>query len=334
MIEIIPSKHAREALQGKRVFTDFEKATLIWNSPIANIKEKFASLKELSEITNDMMLKKQIEERIEYEKKAYDKFVENAYCHYIFVVFDEEFVACGYLSEYELARQFGIKICAEYKMSSFVLEKQLIFGEQTKSEVMHPWYPEHSVIDHCAITEAGYDGRENVRASYNAMGEMKNFYSNEMPDIDYETSADNARFEDGFFKIPAVIESGTVAKIVGKDTYVVLDDSMSSWDEYMERIIGDFSDIQIPVYRLLEDGSLSHIHVNPLFLEPMVPEIEKGNEKSKAYVNALLAVGEYFKELTEETDSKALDACRKYADICAQDKRRVYRVNSICNLLR
>lgn len=179
MIEIIPSKHAREALQGKRIFTDFEKATLIWNSPIANIK-----------------------------------------------------------------------------------------------------YPEHSVIDNCAITEVGYDGRENVWASYNAMGEMKDFYSNEIPDINYEASADNARFEDGFFKIPAVIETGTVAKIAGEDTYVVICYGMSSWDEYMDRI------------RIIE----------------------------------------YFKELTEVKDSKALDACRKYADICARDKRRVYRVESIRNI--
>lgn len=333
MIEIIPSKHAREALQGKRVFTDFEKATLIWNSPIANIKEKLASLEELSEITNDMILKKQIEERIEYEKKAYDKFVENENFHYIFVVFDEEREACGYLSDYELARQFGIKICAEYEMSNFVLEKQLIFGEQTKREVIHPWYPEHSVIDNCAITEAGYDGRENVWASYNAMGHMKDFYSNEMPDTNYETSAENARFEDSFFKIPAVIENGTVAKIVGEETYVVVGCSMSSWEEYMDRIIGDFSDIQTPVYRLYEDGSLSHMHVNPLFLEPMIPEIEEENEKREAYVNALLAVGEYFKELTEEKDLKALEACRKYVDICTQDEKRVYREKSIRNLL-
>ena len=333
MIEMIPSKHAREALQGKRVFTDFEKATLIWNSPIANIKEKLASLEELSEITNDMILKKQIEERIEYEKKAYDKFVQNENSNYIFVVFDEEREACGYLSDYELARKFGIKICAEYEMSSFVLEKQLIFGEQTKSEVIHPWYPEHLVIDNCAITEAGYDGRENVWASYNAMGQMKDFYSNEMPDRNYKTSAENARFEDSFFKIPAVIEKGMVAKISGEDTYVVVGCSMSSWDEYMDRITGDFSDIQTPVYRLSEDGSLSHMHVNPLFLEPMLPEIEEGNEKREAYVNALFAVGEYFKELTEEKDLKALEACRKYADICAQDKKRVYREKSICNLL-
>lgn len=40
MIEIVPSEHAREVLRGKREFTDFEKATLIWNSPIASFDEK------------------------------------------------------------------------------------------------------------------------------------------------------------------------------------------------------------------------------------------------------------------------------------------------------
>ena len=40
MFEIVPSEHAREVLRGKREFTDFEKATLIWNSPIASFDEK------------------------------------------------------------------------------------------------------------------------------------------------------------------------------------------------------------------------------------------------------------------------------------------------------
>lgn len=65
----------------------------------------------------------------------------------------------------------------------------------------------------------------------------------------------------------------------------------------------------------------------------MIPEIEEENEKREAYVNALLAVGEYFKELTEEKDLKALEACRKYVDICTQDEKRVYREKSIRNLL-
>ena len=69
MIEIVPSEHAREVLRGKREFTDFEKATLIWNSPIASFDEKIESLRELAGRTEDETLKKQIRERLEYEKK-------------------------------------------------------------------------------------------------------------------------------------------------------------------------------------------------------------------------------------------------------------------------
>ena len=53
MIEIVPSRHSREALKGRKEFTDFEKATLIWNSPISLFDEKLDSLKELAEITDD-----------------------------------------------------------------------------------------------------------------------------------------------------------------------------------------------------------------------------------------------------------------------------------------
>lgn len=46
MIEIIPSEYARNILKDKRTFTDFEKATLIWNSPIATCRERLDSLGE------------------------------------------------------------------------------------------------------------------------------------------------------------------------------------------------------------------------------------------------------------------------------------------------
>ena len=67
--ELIPSKDVREYLLEKgRVFTDFEKATLIYNHSGMCYEEKLLKLKELMEITNDASLKKQIRERIEYDE--------------------------------------------------------------------------------------------------------------------------------------------------------------------------------------------------------------------------------------------------------------------------
>jgi hypothetical protein len=95
----------------------------------------------------------------------------------------------------------------------------------------------------------------------------------------------------------------------------------------------DFSDIQIPVYQLNEEGILPHTHVNPLYLEPVVERAVERDKKEKAYFEALFAVGAYFKELTEDNNAKALAACRKYADICAQEHRRAFQVKSVEDLL-
>ena len=71
MIEIIPSEWMREYLKDRREFTDAEKATMIWNSPIATWKEKLDSLEELSMVSSDANLNAQITDRIVYEKRAY-----------------------------------------------------------------------------------------------------------------------------------------------------------------------------------------------------------------------------------------------------------------------
>ena len=61
--ELVPSKDVREYLLEKgRVFTDFERATLIYNHSGMCYEEKLLKLKELMEITNDAGLKKQIRE--------------------------------------------------------------------------------------------------------------------------------------------------------------------------------------------------------------------------------------------------------------------------------
>ena len=74
MIEIIPSEWMRKYLKDRREFTDAEKATMIWNSPIATWKEKLDSLEELSMVSSDANLNAQITDRIVYEKRAYSRF--------------------------------------------------------------------------------------------------------------------------------------------------------------------------------------------------------------------------------------------------------------------
>lgn len=70
MIKLIPSNQVQEYLDSIHfTFSDFEKATLIWNNRFVSKEEKLIALKELMELTSDEILKQQIYERLDYEKK-------------------------------------------------------------------------------------------------------------------------------------------------------------------------------------------------------------------------------------------------------------------------
>ncbi len=87
--DLIPSKYMQEIMSRSNfVLTDFNKATIIWNSE-KNYDEKLQSLKRIADNTDDKILKKQIRERIEYEEDAYKAFIQNPDKKYIFVVEDE-----------------------------------------------------------------------------------------------------------------------------------------------------------------------------------------------------------------------------------------------------
>lgn len=337
MIEIIPSAYARKKLNGERVFTDFEKATLIWNSPIANIKEKIESLKELSSITDDEKLKQQITERLAYEDVAQRMFVDNQNKHYVYVVFDEERDASGYFFDYEFARNFGIRICTDYEMKRFSIEKQLIFCEKTMNEIFEPFFSKNMKTVNNIVNDSGYEGRESAWANFNAAGEMTHFYLNEVTSKKSEVNEhNNSRFEYRFIRIPPIMEAGTIARVIGEDTYIVNPCNTLAWNKYMdkaEKADYEYADIQTIMFELKEDGSWSHRHVNPIHLEPRLPEIDADNEKSGAYVNALKALGAYFIDNSSENNRKVLEASREYAKICAYKNWQVFRADDIEDIL-
>ena len=75
MFELVPSECMRKYYEETGfTFTDFQKATLIWNAPERNRQGILDALGELAEETDDERLKKQIDERLHYEEKALEKF--------------------------------------------------------------------------------------------------------------------------------------------------------------------------------------------------------------------------------------------------------------------
>lgn len=78
MFELVPSKYMRDYFQKVGfTFTDFQKATLIWNMPEKLWRERLDALRELAESTDDARTRRQITERVEAEKKKKRLFEEN-----------------------------------------------------------------------------------------------------------------------------------------------------------------------------------------------------------------------------------------------------------------
>lgn len=70
MIDITMSDDYRAFLEEQNYnFTDFQTATLVWNDPMKSRQQKLEALDLLRDTTKDIVLKKQLIERIEYENK-------------------------------------------------------------------------------------------------------------------------------------------------------------------------------------------------------------------------------------------------------------------------
>lgn len=140
MFELIPSQYMRECYRELNfTFTDFQKATLIWNSPGKKRQEILDALKELAADTKDFCTKRQIQERLDYERKAFEKFKENDARKYVYVVAErEDNENAGFFSEYERAFQYAKRYMKKYEVTCSI-EKQQIVAAPEDETVRNPW---------------------------------------------------------------------------------------------------------------------------------------------------------------------------------------------------
>ena len=79
MCELVPSKTMREYLASVDFkFNDFQRAALIWNKPDVLWKERLEAIEKLADTTKDEDLKRQIKERVQFEKREWSAFLDNA----------------------------------------------------------------------------------------------------------------------------------------------------------------------------------------------------------------------------------------------------------------
>ena len=102
MIDITMSDDYRKFLEEQNYkFTDFQTATLVWNDPMKSRQQKLEALALLRDTTKDIVLKKQLTERIEYENKLFDTFKDNSKGRYVYFVEDKEGDSRGFFGDYD-----------------------------------------------------------------------------------------------------------------------------------------------------------------------------------------------------------------------------------------
>lgn len=85
------------------------------------------------------------------------------------------------------------------------------------------------------------------------------------------------------------------------------------------------------VHELRDDGTLSHHHVNPLYLEPLLEE-ECKDKKEELRLKTLSIIAKYFENRTMENDRKALEACKEFANYNLEKHKRVFNAKSILDV--
>ena len=139
MFEIVPSLWMKKCFEEiDFAFTDFQKATLIWNAPGRLRQEILDALEELSEETRDEALRRQINERLNYEKKIFETFIYNQSGKYVYVVEDLEYEKGGFFSDYNRALKYAKKYMRIYELKCRI-SKQLIVDTDAAEIVRNPW---------------------------------------------------------------------------------------------------------------------------------------------------------------------------------------------------
>lgn len=260
-IELIPSKTVREYIIRENIdMTDAQWATIIYNLDL-DMEKKHDLLKELAEETIDVELNKQIQERIEYDKKCMASIENSKGCFYeVSIEGEEEWETIGYFATLELAKKYGMQ-----KQVRFEVKKYEIVTTEDKEDC------------DCKLAGLGYDKE----------GGMQYFYITEEEKVNKR-----GRFEDKFIEIPNPFEIGDIVRIIGSDECLgIVETSQEEWKKYLQRVretnvTDDWVDVAITCCCFNEDLEAFHDHINPIFLEKV-----EGEEIGEGVIGELLQAG-------------------------------------------
>lgn len=285
---LIPSGYVRNyALETGWIFTDGQKAALLVHSGFT-LKEKHSRLYDLKERTTDQNLKQQIAEYLHKSELDFQIFKENSDKSYIYIlkVMDgdasyTEKLPDGYFFDWEMACEYGRK-----EKKPFVVEKHLVGDKKFLDKYLNSEYYDYPIVS----------------LGFNKDGEADYLDSQEVPydGKDVEVFDYYQYFWNAFYEVPNPFEKGDIVRLIGTENYGIIDTPQKKWNDDLTRYKSDewkqqgisleWSDVNVRVDFLNEDGTFRHGHVNPIYLERYQPEgdLQNGSPMDKLLLYANL----------------------------------------------
>lgn len=313
MLELIPSKQVRDYMDEIGFeFTDHQKATLIWNAVGCSRDEKLMALEDMSQNTEDSLLKQQIKERLRYELIMLADFKENTDGEFVYVVEDKDGIQIGYFENASMAMRFAADRKENCSIRKYLMVKDnklppLSEYKELYYKFINSDVEEQDVGEYLELSVAGVeiDEKGNVESLW---------CDNKMDYAIHELSTE--RFENQFVNIPfpETFTRGIPVKLVTTGEYGIIEAGSEIWGDFTDRIARglyvDYSDMCITVQFIRENGRWSHNHINPIYLEVCMPDF---NQEPQLY-RALDALSEYWSgKESAEVEEMVIRYSREYA---------------------
>ena len=300
-------------------FTDFNKATIIWNKGTLTHQEKLDELMKLHDSTADNKLKAQIAERVEWEKRMLETFITGGDKAVYLVAEAYEEGMYGVFTKYDTALLQARKIAKEDE-TSIKIEKYYLVTEDViplQKYVARSMSKDYPLV----VFQDDYLGWPEAAIHINLAGEITYIWSNEIIEKE-EMLNPQERFEYKFVPVPYVHYKGIPVKNVQNNEWGILATDKERWDDLLEKVEAglwvDYSDVAHTVYCLTEKGYWSHEHWSPFDMEMGFPKAETGDAKEQAFLQAMDVMSEYLTGYKDEAHEQIiLKKSREYAEICA-----------------
>lgn len=276
----IPSSDVRRLItESHHIFSDWDKAAIIWNSMFP-LQNKWESLQAIAEETTDDKLKEQILQRLTYDMDAYLTFKENAE-GFVYTLssywMELNQVESPFFGNSGIARKEGCRIGGG---SDFSVEKHQVISEVTQIIKNRTIYSPYFEAKESLQLEQFDTGGVNIATCfYNGNGELMSIWTCELPkDQDLlVNSMNNERFENKYVVFPNPFEKFEKMRFIGdvrKDKRAMwIGESNETWAARVKeacgnRIYADYSDANIFVEYWDENRSeWGHDHITPIYLE-------------------------------------------------------------------